>query len=298
MPGRLNKSPNYAALSGKKKKNSSESKKGKVSTSSDTEEGLKDQAKCDSNSDVCNSTLELQELKDQGECSSCNRLISLVESLTAEDTSLRDEVKQLRESPSDTSSGSNGDPDPSLTAKLEEKIDELAERIESRTNRQLRKTLILKRVPESNEEKHWSDTRVVVAKQFASLLNISEDEAARKIDRCHRGGKKSYYKKEKKDRPIYIAMLQWDDCETLVRQARQGNVHLEYKFGPMTTQRRNMALLERKKLKEAGKIGKAYIKFPAILMAMQDDGKYHAIENFSTRKVTIKPRDEDQHSSS
>ena len=113
------------------------------------------------------------------------------------------------------------------------------------------------------------------------------------IDRCHRGGDRKYYQREGKTRPIYAAMMLWKDCEDIINGFRtcSTNIACDYKYGPRTTVRRNMALKKRRELKANGTIDKGYIQFPARLMGkMNDERGYTLIEDFSRVAVTIAAR--------
>ena len=130
------------------------------------------------------------------------------------------------------------------------KMKELEERLEERTNRQLRKILVFRNVPEVEEDKKWSTTKALLASKISQVLDdVDENEAMQMIDRCHRGGKKPSDGEERpsRPRPIYAAMLYWEDCERLTREARSSSVgfYIDYKYGPRTTVRRNEALKKR-----------------------------------------------------
>ena len=102
------------------------------------------------------------------------------------------------------------------------------------------------------------------------------------IDRCHRGGDRDFYKKKNKSRPVFAAMHKWEDCEAHVASARSGAILVNYKYGPKTTRRRNMALAERRKLKENGTITSAYVKYPAVLVGKKSrSDEYKVIKDFS-----------------
>ena len=120
------------------------------------------------------------------------------------------------------------------------RVKDIEEKLEERTNRQLRKTLVFRGVAERDNEKSWADTRKVLANKIAGLVNSTSDEASSLIDRCHRGGKKN----ATKPRPIYVDMKYWEDCESIVWSARKKKtVLVDYKYGPLTNKRRNLSLL-------------------------------------------------------
>ena len=172
---------------------------------------------------------------------------------------------------------------------------EIEERIESRTNRQLRQTMVFRNIPENKDvEKSWDDTTSIIAEKIADLCDVTVEEAEGMINRCHRGGKPEQNGASKqKYRPIHANFFSWKDCENIISKARSPDAHLnvDYKYGPLTTERRNLALAKRKELKREGKLTTAFLKFPAVLMGKgPGDTKYREIENFSTLKVDISKR--------
>ena len=152
---------------------------------------------------------------------------------------------------------------------------------------------MIRNVPEEPNEKLWSDTTDLLAEKLASILNIDPSEAKPMIDRCHRGGNSTYYKGKNKIRPIYAAMMRWTDCEEIVKNARgQSDIFVDYKYGPLTTIRRNQALKMRKDLKASGEIVKGFVKFPAVLIGLRPGAeKMEVIHNFSDDDVSTYKRD-------
>ena len=175
-------------------------------------------------------------------------------------------------------------------------IKELSERIEERTNRQLRQTLIFSGIQEkrfNNRLESWSQTKSVLANVISSTLeNCSYDEAYDMINRAHRSAPNNF-KRNRRD--IYVNMFSWEDCEEIIKAFRIKNVenknfgvYAAYKYGPLTTKRRNIALKRRSELKAEGKIISGYIKYPALLMAKCDkDGVYEPIEDFSKTEISF-----------
>ena len=63
-------------------------------------------------------------------------------------------------------------------------------------------------------------------------------------------------------------------------------------YGPLTTERRRLAMQERKLLKENNEIISGYLDFPAKLMVKTSkDGKYKCHKDFSNMTVKIGKRD-------
>ena len=85
----------------------------------------------------------------------------------------------------------------------QEKIDNLSELIEERTNRQLRQTLVIKGLPEKTNES-WDKTTSLLAESFSEVLDdCSFDQARDMINRAHRG---PMYDNKRTTRPIYASM--------------------------------------------------------------------------------------------
>ena len=181
-------------------------------------------------------------------------------------------------------------------------IEELSERVEERTNRQLRQTLIFKGIPEGPNEKNWADTRTLLAKTIATSVNTHEEYAIAMLNRVHRG-RPNPRKQGKRD--IYANLYHWDQCELLLQDFRklningQSSVRVEYKYGPRTTWRRNQALIRRKELKESGEIVSGYVAYPARLMVKRPgtgkNEKYVEFEDFSKLKYAPVLSDTDNH---
>ena len=83
-------------------------------------------------------------------------------------------------------------------------------------------------------------------------------------------------------------MHEWKICEDIIREARRKRTILvDYKYGPMTTRRRNLALQKRRELLDNGTLEKAHIAYPARLMGKsKGDVRYRLIENFSDTDVS------------
>ena len=90
-------------------------------------------------------------------------------------------------------------------------------------------------------------------------------------------------------RDIYAAIHEWDDAEYLTRSFRTLNrknrnlkLYLNYKYGPMTTRRRNYALKIRRRLLEENKIVQGFISFPAKLMVKTSaDAQWEVLDDYS-----------------
>ena len=148
-------------------------------------------------------------------------------------------------------------------------IDELAEAIESRTNRQLRETLVFKNIPEEEPEvsggllAQYTETKKLLATVISQHVpGISYDVAYSQIKRAHRERERKRDDIEE-DRPsragkryIFAAFHSWDLCQEILNafrllniQDRNFKIAADQKYGPLTSKRRQLAFLLRKELK-------------------------------------------------
>lgn len=288
MPSRSSKT-DYASLAGVSKKGK-DGKKSKTTAISEVKMSVIPEE------DISEAFVPAEESLD---CASCKVLANLVRTLLKKQDSLEKEVQSLKSGQNDTEllkkdvkelKDHIGESDEKQEAsEMLERVKLLEKKVEDRTNRQLRQTMVLRGLKELPEEESWSDTRDLVASKISELLNIEFSEAKLLINRCHRGGNTQYYKSKNRIRPIYIAFMRWDTCEDLLQAARgQHEFSLDYKFGPRTTVRRNRALKLRRELKQKGELVKAFVKFPAILMGKKTvDSKYEKIRDFSNDEVVF-----------
>ena len=185
-------------------------------------------------------------------------------------------------------------------SKMEESHAKVVEYCEERTNRQLRKTIVFKGIPEKppgengRNEERWEETAELLAQHIADICEDTSISVAKDmVERCHRSKPSPRYKGDKSGpRPIIAAFLDWRDSESVKEQFRLNNINTdsviscEQKYGPRTTVRRNMALKERRRLKLAGEISSGYVKFPAILMVKNsNDTNYRKMKDFSNEPV-------------
>ena len=180
------------------------------------------------------------------------------------------------------------------------RITAVEERIEERTNRQLRKTLVFKSIPYENgkKEETWEETEAVLRRHIAATCNMDYAKTDGIIERCHRSTHKTNYH-GKNPEFIFALCYDWKDTLWLTDTYRKKNIAeeafrsaCEYKYGPLTTQRRNLALEERKKLKQAGTISNGYVAYPAKLMVRTGrSGKYELHTDFSKVKIEPSRRD-------
>ena len=80
------------------------------------------------------------------------------------------------------------------------------------------------------------------------------------IDQCHRGGDPKFYKDNNKHWVIDAAMHRWKDCKNFIREARKKkSVLVDYKYGPITTVRWNIALKKRREIIDSKLMTKARV---------------------------------------
>ena len=83
-------------------------------------------------------------------------------------------------------------------------------------------------------------------------------------------------------------------CFRLNNVKNGAGVSAEQKYGPMTTRRRNDALLKRRNLIRSNEITSGYVAFPAKLMVKikPSDKGYKLHTDFSNTEVIFKKRSE------
>ena len=179
-------------------------------------------------------------------------------------------------------------------------IVELTNKVEDRTNRQLRNTLVFKGVREEEGEKSWDDTTAVLAKTIANIVpGLDVEEAKNIFERVHRG-KPHEDGSTRRPRNIFAKVYRWCDAEHLKDDFRKANianpdlkVYCEQKFGPLTTARRSHAMLVRRDLKKEKKIHSGFVAFPAKLLVKYTPDrkeKYVPYDNFSNMEVVFNNR--------
>ena len=178
-----------------------------------------------------------------------------------------------------------------------ESFRQLEEKLEDRTNRQLRQTIVVKGIPEKENEK-WTDTRNLLAKHVSKYYKMDYKDAYALFERVHRGGGYGHQERKKGRRDIFALCSKWDDSEYLVWNSFEVNktrpkkerVVIEYKYGPLTSIRRGHAMKMRKEILEQKTYKNAYVKFPAILFARKDgEDKYNIVKDFSNETVSKLP---------
>ena len=167
------------------------------------------------------------------------------------------------------------------------------ERVEERTNRQLRQTLVFQGIEEKGKES-WADTKHILAESVSETCDVTYEDAEQAINRCHRSGSKTNRNgRVNRHRPIYANFFSWEVTEDIIVKYRESNIKFphfnikaNYKYGPLTTKRRSEALKVRKELKESNVITKGFIKYPAKLFVMyKGESLYREHQDFSKMEV-------------
>ena len=170
----------------------------------------------------------------------------------------------------------------------------LQQRLENQTNRNSRKSVIIRGIPEEEEEKTWDDTRKVVCETLADVLgqaNVDWQVISRKIERVHRG--RPLKEGKRGPRVVHALFYDWNDSEKLkldfLKLGRNNqNIFVEQRYGPDTDYRRHKAKEKRKQLIEQGTIEKAYVRYPAKLMVKRPGDRFYSmLEDFSGISVPL-----------
>jgi hypothetical protein len=105
---------------------------------------------------------------------------------------------------------------------MPEDVRELSEKVEDRTNRQLRETLVFKNIPEvRNGDETYKDTKELLATTISEYcVDVSYDDALSQIKRAHRESGRRRDDEEEHPRVgkriIYAAFHSWDMCQLII----------------------------------------------------------------------------------
>ena len=188
---------------------------------------------------------------------------------------------------------------PDKIRQLQSDNSNLKEELESRTNRQLRRTLIFKNIPETKEDESYSEVKALLTDVITSETDIPREEVFNGIERSHRESKRNRGREGK--RKIFAAFLNWELPQRIIEQFRKRNIgdntfqiYVDQMYGPLTTMRRNLAFQKRKALKGNGEITSGFVNYPARLMVnfrgdVDVNGKkiYKQHTDFSSHKVPV-----------
>ena len=186
----------------------------------------------------------------------------------------------------------------SINKQQTDNVSKLTERLEDRTNRQLRSTLVFKGIPESPDERKgqkgaWDATRAVLSETLSKHIpSLSPEAGSSMFERIHRGKANKFSANKRK---IYARAFDWNMTEKIKRDLRQANIndkslnlYCDQMYGPRTTFRRNLALERRRNLKKDKKIVSGFVGYPAKLFVKYTnnrDEKYSMLEDFSDEAV-------------
>ena len=92
---------------------------------------------------------------------------------------------------------------------LQVENEKVKEELENRTNRQLRRTLIFKNIPETKDDESYAEVKLLLAETISSHTDITKQEALDGIERAHREAKRNGGTREGKRR-IFAAFLNWE----------------------------------------------------------------------------------------
>ena len=166
-------------------------------------------------------------------------------------------------------------------------------RLEDQTNRSLRKTLVIRGVPEEGEES-WAETRLIAVDALVAATKLNKDRLCKGIERIHRGNTNSAKKKGKRD--IFALFYDWNLSNAVVnsyhKHGRSTGIFVDQMHGPDTAYRRSLALHRRKELIGTKVIAHGYVEYPAKLMVKytSEDPRYVMYENFSNAEIPLTER--------
>ena len=178
-------------------------------------------------------------------------------------------------------------------------IAQLQYRLEDQTNRNCRKTLIVRGVKELRDETDWNSTKKRLAEVLADVTKLNVNHIAGWIERAHRGKLREDDKKKGK-RDIHVLFTNWNHSDLVlsefIKHGRGKGVFIEQRYGPDTTYRQNEAKMLRRTLLDKEEITCGFVKFPAALMVKysEHDQHYRKHKDFSRMPVPLKTRVDDE----
>ena len=210
----------------------------------------------------------------------------IIKGITVSLTEIKNKISEAKGIAEDaiTLGKGNSDQIDSLTEKIDLLTTEntlLANKIDDQINRNMRKTLIFKGIPQQQDiENTWEKTESTLINILINEANVHPDHANKIFERVHRGKKGG----EKYGPPhIYACCYSWKDAQKLIRTFKEPNykknsqmeIYVEQLYSPEVTKRRNEAMKVRKTLKNNKEIMSGYVEYPAILMVKHTvKGKY------------------------
>ena len=168
---------------------------------------------------------------------------------------------------------------------IKHEINDIKKKLDNEVNRGMRKTLIFRGIPESENET-WDETTNSLVSFLLTMDNtLQRKEVENDIERDHRGGKNQ---SDGKPRLVFAKFHSWKRSEffksTVVNdktRSKRDRVYGDQMYSPEVTERRNKALKHRKSLIDSGSKGKMFVKYPAILMVKEPgDIRYKKLKEF------------------
>ena len=160
---------------------------------------------------------------------------------------------------------------------------ELKEELAEQIDRGMRSNLTVAGVGKLPQERTWDDTRAALASELAKI-SVPEKSAQywiAAIDRAHRAPRAP----AGKTLVINAKFKFYDDVEYLLELFKKPNTKYTFQvyqqFSERTSERRKKALALRKQMKDADKLIKGYVKYPAILRIKKpSDSDYQTVATF------------------
>ena len=162
---------------------------------------------------------------------------------------------------------------------LEKELKQRENEIDEQANRSMRGNVIIKGIPEAdNEKEDWDTTKSIVTDYLSTLSNENTDTVFRKLDRVHRGGKKD----SGKPRHIYanfvystdasyyvdLSVKKWVSCHN--KGEPKPTWRIEQQYSKKLTERRDQALLYRQELLKKKQYAQCRVAYPAKLLGKKD----------------------------
>ena len=166
---------------------------------------------------------------------------------------------------------------------LEEGMVARENKIDDLKNRSMRTNIVVKGIPESDDEKkNWEVTKRKVSEHLATLSNQTVNDIYYKIDRCHRGGgdddgesegnnpKHIYANLYSSCDAAYYVSLSTKRCVKNKTQNKNNNVRVDHQYSPKVQARRNAAMIYRRQLLTEQTIAQGRLVYPAKLLGKKD----------------------------
>jgi hypothetical protein len=165
-------------------------------------------------------------------------------------------------------------------------------RLEDQTNRNCRRTLIVKGLPEDGKEKTWKETKNKVVEVLSDVCRVENKQQFYKcVERVHRG-KPLDPDSKKTHRDIHMLFFDWNDSQMILKNflkyGRGKGIFVEQRYGPDTTARRNLAMIERRTLLDSETIAQGFVQYPAQLMVKYDKEDKDFVKKEDYSHVDIK----------